>query len=274
VKGLLLAFQFLTIIPIRIKGSVSEEELARSALFFPFVGMLQGLLASLSGIFFLGLFSPEVASLLVLIVLVLTNGGFHLDGLADTFDALAVKSSGDKAKDREKRLAVMKDSATGAIGVVAIVLAVLLKFLLLMEVMVNLPLLAACSIIFLLPLFSKLAMNISLYLGRSARQDGLGRIFIDNMSIGPVLFSFLLTIVFCVAVTRFRLMDLCGTGAFLFFAILLALLYIFSLVATKIFASKFGGLTGDTFGAVSELSEILFLMSAIGWLRICGGESG
>jgi adenosylcobinamide-GDP ribazoletransferase len=271
---LLLAFQFLTIIPITIKGSVSEKEIAQSALCFPLVGLFQGLLASLGGALFLSLFPPEVASLLVIIVLVLTNGGFHLDGLADTFDALAVKSSGDETKDREKRLTVMKDSATGAIGVVSIVFVVLLKFILVMEVLVNLPLLAGCTLLFLLPFFSKLAMNISMYLGKSARQDGLGRIFIDNTGIGTVLFSFLPTIVLCAVAARFTLMDLCGTGIFLFFAVFLALLYVFSLMATKVFASKFGGLTGDSFGAVSELSEILFLIMAVGWLWTCGGEVG
>jgi adenosylcobinamide-GDP ribazoletransferase len=274
VKGLLLAFQFLTIIPITVKGSVTEKDMARSALFFPLVGLFQGLLASLSGVLFLSLFPPEVASLLVIIVLILTNGGFHLDGLADTFDALAVKSSGDESKDREKRLTVMKDSTTGAIGVVAIVLVVLLKFILLMEVLVNLPLLAGCTLLFLLPFFSKLAMNITIYHGKSARQDGLGRIFMDNAGIGTVLLSFLLTIVLCAVAARFTLMDLDGTGIFLFFAVFLALLYLFSLTVTKVFTGKFGGLTGDTFGAVSELSEILFLIMAVGWLWTSGGESG
>ena len=62
-------------------------------------------------------------------ILIVSNGGFHLDGLADTFDALSVKSSGDHAADRERRLRVMKDSTTGAIGVIAIVMTMLLKFL-------------------------------------------------------------------------------------------------------------------------------------------------
>jgi adenosylcobinamide-GDP ribazoletransferase len=271
---LLLAFQFLTIIPISIKGSVSEKEVAQSALCFPIVGLFQGILASLSSALFLSLFPPDVASLLVIIVLIFSNGGFHLDGLADTFDALAMKSSGDETKDREKRLTVMKDSTTGAIGVVAIVLVVLLKFLLVMEVAVNLPLLAGCTLLFLLPFFSKLAMNIAIYHSKSARQDGLGKIFIDNASMGAVLLSFLLTTALCAVAARFTLIDLCGTGIFLFFAVFLAVLYLFCLMATKVFAVKFGGLTGDTFGALSEFAEILFLIMAVGWLRMCGGEGG
>ncbi len=273
-KRMLLAFQFLTIIPIRVRGNVSEKELAQSALFFPVVGVLQGILAALSTMFFSSVFSSEVASLLVIIVLVLTNGGFHLDGLADTFDALSVKSSGDKEKDREKRLYVMKDSATGAIGVVAIVLAVLLKFLLIMEVVVNLPLLAACSLLFLMPMLSKLTMTAAMHLGKSARHDGLGRIFIDNTGVGTVVSCFLVTMLFCAAAARFALIEFCGAEVFLIFGVILALMYAFSLVTARVSSRKFGGLTGDTFGAMSELSEILYLLVAIGWLRICGGESG
>ena len=273
-KGLLLAFQFLTIVPIRVRGSVTEKDMARSAFWFPLVGLFQGVLAALGTLLFAAIFPPEVTSLLVIVVLVLANGGFHLDGLADTFDALAAKSSGNAATDREKRLSVMKDSSTGAIGVVAIVLAVLLKFILVMQFVVNLPPLAACAFLLLLPLISKLAINIMMYHGKSAREDGLGRIFIDNTGIGTVIVSLLVTIALCLAAGLSGLIELCGFEIFTFFAVLLAALYLFTLAATRVFAKRFGGLTGDTFGAVSELSEILYLIMAIGWLRICGGEGG
>ena len=66
------------------------------------VGLLQGILLVLtdyvSGIFF----HQDLVIAIVLLMLVLSNGGFHLDGLADTFDAIAVKSSGDFEKDKEK----------------------------------------------------------------------------------------------------------------------------------------------------------------------------
>jgi len=130
VTRFLLAFQFLTIMPLKVKGNISEREIAQSATFFPVVGVFQGLLILLSASLLSNVLPSEIVSGLIILILITSNGGFHLDGLADTFDALSVKSSGNEAIDRQNRLSVMKDSATGAIGVTAIVLTILLKFLL------------------------------------------------------------------------------------------------------------------------------------------------
>src|SRR3990172_8336533 len=109
-RQLLLAFQFLTIVPVTVRGEVSEKDMAGSAAFFPVVGAFQGILAAGAALLFIKLFSPEVTCGIVVLMLTLTNGGFHIDGLADTFDALAVKTSGDRAFDQEKRLSAMKGS--------------------------------------------------------------------------------------------------------------------------------------------------------------------
>ena len=86
-----------------------------------------------------GTLPKDVAAGLAVFCLILTNHGFDLDGLADTFDGLAVKSSGDPEKDRAKRLLVMKDSATGAAGVMAIAVVLLLKFVLVKAILGELP---------------------------------------------------------------------------------------------------------------------------------------
>ncbi|MBI3593260.1 MAG: adenosylcobinamide-GDP ribazoletransferase, partial [Nitrospirae bacterium] len=174
-KQLLLAFQFLTIVPINVRGNISEKEIARSAAFFPFIGAFQGILACMSAFLLLKVFPPEITSGLIILALLITNGGFHIDGLADTFDALAVKSKGAEETDREKRLAVMKDSSTGAIGVVAIAVAILLKFLFIRNLFASNSVFTAYSMLFLMPVFSKWIMIPAMYHGISARQDGLGR---------------------------------------------------------------------------------------------------
>ena len=73
--------------------------MARAAAFFPLAGALQGLIAALAALLSFPLPGSRAAS--VLLVLTAMNGGFHLDGLADTFDAIAVKSTGDCAVDRQ-----------------------------------------------------------------------------------------------------------------------------------------------------------------------------
>jgi adenosylcobinamide-GDP ribazoletransferase len=266
-KQLLLAFQFLTIVPVRVNDGVSEKEIAQSAAFFPLAGAFQGLLALLSAMLFLKIFSSEIAAGLTISVLIMSNGGFHLDGLADTFDAIAVKSTGNAAQDIEKRLAVMKDSTTGAIGVVAIVSVILLKFLFISSLFTNSSIFTVYSMLFLMPVFSKWIMVTAMHHGTSARQDGLGRIFLNNVNMNTVVFSSLLVIVLYILIAELHLLKVYGTGSVTLFIMLFALLYMFSFMTVKFCNKKFNGLTGDNLGALSEISEILFLMVITVWLR-------
>lgn len=200
-----------------------------------------------------------------MILLTATNGGFHLDGLADTFDALSVKTSGDITKDRQKRLAVMKESTVGAIGVVAIVLIVLLKYLLVEVVLVRTPS-EAPYILLLLPVFSKWVMVPALYHGRSAKNEGLAAIFIGNLRLRTlVLASASLFAVFCIATAAFsRLHPL--TDPVFSFSFLLAASYGLSVLWARFCGQRFGGLTGDNLGALSEMAEPLFLAILFLWL--------
>ncbi len=265
-KQLALAFQFLTIIPIEVRGEVSERDLSRSTVFFPVVGAFQGLLAACAAALFILIFTAEITSGLVLVLLIISNGGFHLDGLADTFDALAVKSSGDEATDREKRLSVMKDSSTGAIGVVAIVLIILLKFLFIKNLVLHAPVSLLISLLFLMPVYSKWAMVPALCHGTSARKDGLGKIFMDSAGIGTVVSSFLFLTLFCFLAVSLS-SSAYRTKAFALYFLLSILLYLLSLLTVRIFRKKFGGLTGDNFGAIGEISEMFFLMVTSIWLQ-------
>src|SRR4030042_97427 len=264
-KQILLAFQFLTIIPLRVKGDISEEEMSQSAAFFPFVGVFQGLLAVLSALLLSKVFPSEIVSGLIILVLIISNGGFHIDGVADTFDALSVKSSGNETTYKEKRLSVMKDSSTGAIGVVAIVISILLKFLFINSILLTSTLFTAYGLLFLMPVFSKWAMNTAIFHGISARQNGLGKIFID--STGAREFLLATAAVVCSMVGALSFMRF--SSSYLQFLLLsLFILYVISFSATRFFNKKFSGLTGDTLGAISEITEIIFLLMVVAWSRL------
>jgi adenosylcobinamide-GDP ribazoletransferase len=108
------ALSFITIIPA---GSWNDEvPLGRVIALFPVVGFLIGIFLFLVGVLF-----PSMSCALALAVWVIVTGAFHLDGLADTCDALAF------GRDKEERLRIMKDSHIGTFGVVAVVLVLLLK---------------------------------------------------------------------------------------------------------------------------------------------------
>ena len=266
-RQLFLALQFLTILPVKVRGTVKGKDMSGAAVFFPAAGAFQGLLAVCTALISFNFFTSEITSGLVLLTFIVISGGFHLDGLADTFDALAVKSSGDYTADRDKMLSIMKDSTTGAIGVVAIVMTILLKFLFLNNLLNTAPSSSSYVFLFFMPVFSKWGMVLTMYHGKSARQDGLGKMFIEHINLVRVVFASLLVIFFYAVADMLFLHNTYGTASIIIFFVLLAVSYMYCLLSVKFFDSRFGGLTGDTLGAAAEISEILFLMVVSLWLQ-------
>jgi|WetSurMetagenome_2_1015567.scaffolds.fasta_scaffold04699_5 adenosylcobinamide-GDP ribazoletransferase len=265
-KRLLLAVQFLTIIPVRVGGELPEKEIAGSSIFFPVVGALQGLIILLSAVLLSLIFSPDIAAALIIAISVLGNGGFHLDGLADTFDALAVKSSGDTANDKGRRLEVMKDSFTGAIGAVAVVLVILIKYTLLKNILGCPDFQTAVVVLFLMPVYSRWIMVPAMFHGVAARDSGLGCIFINRSSLQALMLSYALTLAAFGGVFLTHILGRSGLQGIYFFAALPAG-HLFALACAALCKKEFGGLTGDTLGALSELSELLYLTGAYIWLQ-------
>jgi adenosylcobinamide-GDP ribazoletransferase len=230
------------------------------------VGLAQGILLVAADKALGVVFQPGLAIALVLLVLVLTNGGFHLDGLADTFDALASKSTGDASKDMEKKLSIMRDGTAGPIGVTTIVFSLGLKYLALVDISGFSS--SACYFsLFLMPMMSKWTMVASMYLGRPARQDGLGRLFVSGtgcreLAVSTVILLIVMAMTEIVGDTR------AAAPLYLFYAGILTLFYLLSRVWVRYFKREFGGLTGDTLGAVSEVTEISFLFMVIIWSRL------
>jgi adenosylcobinamide-GDP ribazoletransferase len=267
-RRLLLALQFLTIIPVRVSGEVTEKDIAQSSAFFPVAGALAGLILLMSVLLLSRIFPTDIVAVLIIAIAVICNGGFHLDGLSDTFDALAVKSSGDPVADRERRLEVMKDSHAGVIGIVAVVLVVLMKFVLTRNILSGPLPFTAFLIIFLMPVFSKWIMVPAMFHGSAARKNGLGRIFIAGASIQSLMISYALVFVIFGGVFGAHVWNYYGLKGMLFFIILPAG-HVLAIACTGFCNIIFGGLTGDTLGALSELSEIFFLTGAYIWLQHC-----
>ena len=120
-RGLRLATQFLTRVPVPAVEDFSAEELSRSSAWFPFIGLAIGVVVS-SIIFVAAQRSVAAAAALGLLAWVWLTGALHLDGLADLSDALAAAH-----RDPQKFFAVLADPHAGAFGVVSIVLMLILK---------------------------------------------------------------------------------------------------------------------------------------------------
>jgi adenosylcobinamide-GDP ribazoletransferase len=125
-RGLILAIQFLTRLPTPALADFKADDLARSAIWFPLVGLLLGLLVA--GAVWLGCrVDPWLGALLGLLAWVGLTGALHLDGLADLADAL-----GAAHRDRDRLLAVLADPHLGVFGATALFLQLAAKLVLLM----------------------------------------------------------------------------------------------------------------------------------------------
>jgi adenosylcobinamide-GDP ribazoletransferase len=130
-RGLRLAMQFLTRIPVPGVADFSPVDLSRSAAWFPVVGLVVGALVALVT-FALGHRSHALAAVVGVVAWVWLTGAMHLDGLADLADAL-----GASHRDPQRFLAVLADPHVGTFGIVSIVLVLMLKVAALALVPVN-----------------------------------------------------------------------------------------------------------------------------------------
>ena len=257
-KRMLLAFQFLTIIPVRDMGEVSEQEIGRATSVFPLVGLAEGIVLSVLAVLFLKVFPAELTNALLVLVIVIINGGLHLDGLADTFDAVASRG------DQDKKLLVMKDSSVGPMGVIAIVMVLLLKYVLLNAVFFHSSINVYTTTLIVMPVVSRWAMVPAAYHCGSARQEGLGRVFLEHTGTKELLSATALAVLTALIV--------CVSGSqypFFIFYVMFALpvIYIFNFGAVWFFKKIFGGMTGDSFGAVNEIALLIFLIMMVVWLQ-------
>jgi adenosylcobinamide-GDP ribazoletransferase len=120
-RSLVAAFRFLTRIPL--PGPATRvEDLAPAVGWFPLVGALVGL--ATAGAYELGRhpWPPLVAAVLAVALGLLLTGGFHEDGLTDAIDGL-----GGGGQDKERVLAIMKDSRIGAYGAMGLWCALSLR---------------------------------------------------------------------------------------------------------------------------------------------------
>jgi adenosylcobinamide-GDP ribazoletransferase len=237
----LAALQFLTSIPVSLKRGIRPEQLGWATTYFPLVGLIiGGILAGINWL--LNLFLPAtVVNALVIIALVIVTGGLHLDGLADTCDGLAGH------KTTEERWRVMRDSRTGAFGVVGIVLILLLKYVSLS----NIPPGKMTAVLLFMPVVSRWVMVYAIFAFPYARPEGLGTAY-KNASRWPQ-FTAATIITIAVAAALFPLLKITGL-------LLLAGILIISTVLALYFKYKFAGLTGDTYGAINEISEVIVLI--------------
>jgi adenosylcobinamide-GDP ribazoletransferase len=231
----LIALQFLTRVPVRLAGMPAPEQVGRSLLWYPLLGLLIG--ALLLGLHLLLGASPALLqAALLLIVWVAITGGLHLDGLADSADAWAGGFG-----DRERSLAIMQDPRSGPIAVVVLVL--LLKFAALVTLLETD---AGLSLV-LAPWLARGSLPLLFLSTPYVRAGGLGQALAEHLprrQLPWVLAAHGMAIL---------LLGWAGLQALL----VAGLLFVWG---RWVMLQRLGGTTGDTAGALLELTECAVLV--------------
>ena len=235
IKGLILSIQFFSRIPINMNVDFNDKNIRYSIFYLPVVGAIIG---GLGGLIYYSIspFNKLIASFLTLLVTIILTGGLHIDGLSDTFDGFLSN------KDKERTLEIMKDSRIGAFGVLSIVLLILSKFILIMSIE-NLPLVLILSFA-----NSRLVVSYIISYKKAARPNGLGNLFHKSNPKKLMLISGIIYLAVLILLDIRYVIPLIGTFA--------AAEYI-SYISYK----KIDGLTGDVYGAIIELGDIISLLS-------------
>ncbi len=238
-----MAIGFLTVLPV---GPIRPGPMGAARAYFPLVGLgLGGLLAGLDLAASQVLPPPVVGALLAAALLVLTRA-LHTEGFLDTCDGLL------GGRDRESRLAILRDSHVGAFAVVGGVSLLLLKWTLL----VGIPETERIGLLVLFPCLSRFAMVTSMSVFPYARTQGLGTAF--QVGAG---WRQLATALVTAAVAAGLLLGIAGL-------ILLAIATGVALGLGLWIRRLLGGMTGDTYGATNEIAEVVVLVAGLTLIQL------
>lgn len=233
-----LAVRFLTRLPAPGNGANDARQVGRSLVWYPLVGLLLGAIL-LGAAMLLKDMDPLLGAAILLALWVALTGGLHLDGLADTADAW-VGGLGD----RDRTLAIMKDPASGPVGVTALVLILLLKLAALAALLRVGGVLALLSI----PALARSGVALLFVSTPYVRPGGMGEALSKYASRPLVIVGALAVIALLLVVS--------GTKGGITLAVLLALWF---WLRHRVMM-RLGGFTGDIAGALLELIECTALL--------------
>lgn len=230
--GFALAFSMLTTLPFFKVHNFFKGINGYAVMFYPLVGFILGNILYVTHLLLTPYLPSIHLNIIIFVLSVVLTGALHLDGVADTFDALFV------SKERAKE--VMKDPHIGAMGMIFAVTFLIFKA----------STFVALEAYYLLPfvmMLSRFNATLAIYFFKYTRENGM-----SSLAKKEFTHKHLLASSFMVA------------GVSLFFNFYLLALSLLILLTFKLWAyRRFGGFSGDLYGFMIELSELLLLNAIV-----------
>lgn len=250
-RDFITCLEFLTRLRFSNRTDWHDDDFSRSVPYFPLVGLVMGLFMGAVNYGLYYLYTPDLmrAVMLVLAELIII-GALMYDGFMDTSDGVF------SARDRERMLEIMKDSCVGSNAVIALVCLVLLKV-------------AAYTVIHPLKLSFVLAalfiatrtfMVIYVVNYSYARKTGIGHMFKAYAKPAYTYIAFALCIALLCAL-EYLSFSIYGLGMNLLAAA--AITFVICQLIARFLSKQLGGLTGDTYGFLTECGVVIYLMLAV-----------
>lgn len=239
---MITALEFLTRIKFSSAREWSPEGFSRSVLWFPLIGLLAGAILARVNYVLVQLATPVfLRSILLLLGEFLILGVLMYDGFMDTCDGVF------SARDRARMLEIMKDSHVGANGVLGAVLLLLTKFALYASLPAEILTLALVMAF----LFTRSMMVFFIICYPYARNSGIGKMFKDYAKGWYWLPGLVLT---CLVAFYFGMVYLLAVGVG----------FVLLNGVAQFLKNQLGGLTGDTYGFLTEVGEAVFMLAVFG----------
>ena len=234
------ALQFLTVAPPVVRRMFTERELGQAVGFFPLVGALIGGLLLGANALFARFFPPALCAALLLALWVLLSGALHMDGFLDACDGLLGGFT------PQSRLRILKDEHKGAFAVTGGILLLLVKFTAVQATLERAS--AWPAALLLAPVLGRWGIALAIGAFPYARPQGLGRSMKDQTGAWQVWLATLVALLAAWFAAQWI-----GLAALLAALVMTWGVAVFTL-------RRIPGLTGDIYGAINELVEVVVLV--------------
>ncbi|MFC1670404.1 adenosylcobinamide-GDP ribazoletransferase [Spirochaetota bacterium] len=239
-RSFILQLQFLTRIPVPFKVKFDSRAFARGVIFSPVIGLIIGSL--LGGVYLiLNLADNKVLAVIFTVAAeIFITGALHLDGLADTCDGIFSN------RPKKEILKIMSDPRIGTNGTIALVLFIIIKIALLY----SLGDIYIVRYIIAMPIISRMNIAWSAGISAYARNDeGMGKCIIEHTGIKEIVITTVIALIFAIPFLG------------IISAVVIIASILFVIAFTVYLKKRIGGITGDVFGAVIELTGIIYLFT-------------